>query len=129
MVADDERVVADEVEGRSHRMLVEAELVLLHGQVGQRRALDGVAIVDHQDGIRALRGSALGLNDGIDAGEAQFLTFGVGCVSEVIPVHDVAMDVGRRQKIQLDGVPGCGAGGHDGRCGECRSSEGSRDNA
>lgn len=123
-------VVAEIVEGGRHRVL---DLAVQDGLgpvadavvVGQRRALDGVAVVDEQDRLRALLGADLA-DDRREPGEAETAALGERLVAEVVPVVDVAVDVGRGEQRELEplGVGGLGSGRYRGRQEEGRRGDG-----
>ena len=102
MVTHDLCVVADVVEGLGHRMCLTGfgDVFLLCVVVGQRGALDRVTVVDEEYRVLTL-GFLHTLDQGGGTRHAQLLPGRVGCVGEIVPVEDVTVDIGRRQKREL----------------------------
>ena len=119
VVPDDLGVVADRVVGGGHRVhgVGLAHRLLLGVVVGQRGALDRVAVVDDEDAVLPAR-FAHGLHGGRDPCEAGRVAraLGVRRVPEVVPVLDPTVQVRRREHGQLELVrlwavpPGTGGG-------------------
>lgn len=113
VVAEGGGVVADLVHRRGHRVRRAAgDGVDLGVVVGQRRALDRVAGVDRQGALATDLGPDR-LDDRGGLGHADVVGLGVGVlgVLEVVPVVDVAVQVGRAEHGQTDDLAvGAGAG-------------------
>ena len=120
VVADVGRVITNEVECAGHDLGAAKFLGLLGREVGQRGALDGVTVVERDDGVGTLLGAEL-LDDGGHPTHAQrsrgptLVRRRVGSVGEVVPVVDVTVDVGGGEHRQRCGTGSRACGGGSGR--------------
>lgn len=123
VVAVVDGVVLEHVVRLGHRVLLPpglAEVALRQG--GERRALDGVAVVEQKNGVGTpLRADVR--DDGGSAAQPELVVLVVRCVCEVVPVEDVAVDIRRAEhregragrRIRGRGMGGEGEQRHEGQ--------------
>ncbi|MCI1747356.1 MAG: hypothetical protein LKI24_04155 [Acidipropionibacterium sp.] len=112
VVADHRGVVSHQVQGAGHRVAAESPAAGRGAgagrQVAQRGALDGVAVVQQDDGLGASFGAGV-FDEGGEPGQAQRRfglaaggpgVGGVWAVVEVVPVEQVAVHIGAGQDRQ-----------------------------